>query len=144
MPSFTRLEIAELQLDRALQLYLEERDQLSAITLAGAAEAIVQGLLESSDAVPGPEGAKERAAQFSRRWRRYFRRRSLIQIAEAVRTGLQRVPDEDAVFEPDDVARDVLERAIAKYVTLTGKLSPRMRRFGALLLDDAARPVSMR
>lgn len=144
MPAFTRLEIAERQLERALQLYLDERDPLSAITLASAAEAILQRLLDTAASPPGAEAAGERAVHFTRRWRRYFRQRSLIRIAEAVRTGLQHFPEEDAAFEPDDVARDVLERAIVKYEALTGKLSPRMRRFGALLLEEAARPVAVR
>ena len=136
MPSYSRLEIAERQLERALQLYFDERDHLAAITLASAAEAILERLLEA-DRAPVAGREPKRASQFARRWRTYFRHKSLIEIAEAVRTGLRHLPDEDASFDPEDVARDVLERAIEKHVALTGQLSPRMRRFRALGLDQA-------
>lgn len=144
MASFTRQEIAGAQLERALQLYLDERDHIAAITLASAAEAILEGLLEEAGPSRPPATARDGAIQFSRRWRHYFRHRPLIRIAEAVRTGLRHVPEDDAAFEPDDVARDVLARAIAKQMELTGRLTPRMRRFGTLLLDEARRPATTR
>ena len=141
MPSFTRLEIAELQLERALQLYLDERDYVPAITLASAADAILERLLET--AAPGADdrSGRRRAAEFTRRWRGFFRHKELIELAEAVRTGLRQVPEHDPTFEPDDLARDILERAIAKHLRLAGTLSPRMRRFRALGLDDAGQPA---
>ncbi len=44
--TYTKQEIAELQLDRAICIFLDEQDFISAITLAGAAEEILGELLE--------------------------------------------------------------------------------------------------
>lgn len=44
--TYTKQEIAELQLDRAICIFLDEQDFISAITLAGAAEEILGDLLE--------------------------------------------------------------------------------------------------
>jgi hypothetical protein len=44
--NYTKQEIAELQLDRAIRIFLDEEDFISAITLAGAAEEILGELLE--------------------------------------------------------------------------------------------------
>ena len=44
----TRVEVARVQLDRALLLFLSKADYISAITLAGAAEEILGKLAEQS------------------------------------------------------------------------------------------------
>jgi len=43
---YTKQEIAEIQLERAIRIFLDEQDLISAITLAGAAEEILGELLE--------------------------------------------------------------------------------------------------
>jgi hypothetical protein len=44
--TYTKQELAEIQLDRAIRIFLDEQDLISAITLAGAAEEILGELLE--------------------------------------------------------------------------------------------------
>jgi hypothetical protein len=46
LPTFTKLQLAEHQLERALKLFLEEKDYVCAITLAGVSEEILGKLLE--------------------------------------------------------------------------------------------------
>ena len=43
----TKLEIAERQLNRAISLLIEDSDRVCAITLAGAAEEVLAGLLKA-------------------------------------------------------------------------------------------------
>ena len=45
MLTLTKQQVAEHQLERALRLFLDERDYVSAITLAGASEEILGRLL---------------------------------------------------------------------------------------------------
>lgn len=45
--TFTKLEIAERQLDRAIRCLLDEDDPICAITLAGAADVVSGGLLKN-------------------------------------------------------------------------------------------------
>lgn len=47
---FSKFEIAERQLDRAINLYLDEKDFIAAITLAGAAEEIFGNILNKDGA----------------------------------------------------------------------------------------------
>lgn len=46
IPSYSKLELAVHQLDRAIKLFIDEHDYISAITLSGAAEEISGKLLE--------------------------------------------------------------------------------------------------
>lgn len=46
IPSYTKLELAAHQLDRAVRLLLDEHDCVSAITLAGAAEEILGDMVK--------------------------------------------------------------------------------------------------
>lgn len=45
LPSYTKLELAQHQLNKAIELILDENDCISAITLAGAAEEILGDIL---------------------------------------------------------------------------------------------------
>ncbi|MBI3043928.1 MAG: hypothetical protein HYY78_14005 [Betaproteobacteria bacterium] len=45
---YTKLQLAEIQLERALQLFLDEDDYVCAVTLAGAAEELLSKLREQS------------------------------------------------------------------------------------------------
>jgi hypothetical protein len=46
LPWYTKQQLAEHQLDRAIRLLLDEKDAISAVTLAGAAEEILGKLVE--------------------------------------------------------------------------------------------------
>jgi hypothetical protein len=48
LPTYSKLEIAVHQLDRAIKLLLDEKDPISAITLAGAAEEILGKLVNEA------------------------------------------------------------------------------------------------
>lgn len=133
----SRLQVAEAQLERALELYLERRDSLPAATLASTAEAILSRLLERHGPASPPAAALEEARALSHRLSRYFRRKELVEVAEGLRSGLKHPEDDDElVFDPDEAARDILDRAITSYVRLTGRASGRMQRFQALLIEQ--------
>ena len=51
LPSFTKLQLASHQLDRAIKVLLDEKDVISAITLAGAAEEILGNIVKLNGGV---------------------------------------------------------------------------------------------
>jgi hypothetical protein len=132
-----RLQIAETQLERALELYLERQDSLSAATLASAAEQILSRLLDRHGPAAPPAAPLDGPRTLSHRLNRYFRRKELVEFAEGLRSGLEQPEGDDELgFDPDEAARDILDRAITSYATLTGRTSGRMLRFQSLLIEQ--------
>src|SRR5579859_5424988 len=90
----TKLAIAEHQLDRALRLFLDDRDYVSAITLAGASEEILGKLLEKGGRKHSLQEFVEHCVTighkvFGERWEeKHFR-----DIANHFRNGLKHITD---------------------------------------------------
>lgn len=132
-----KVRIAELQLNRALLLFMDEQDYVSAITLAGAAEGILDGLLRLEgkgdqvaldnwiDLCIAAGSLDETKAQ-----RREFAdilnwHRNELKHHDARRG--EELEDEISVGRSDAV--ECLERAISNYIALTGNHSDLILRF---------------
>lgn len=132
---YEQIYIAEQQLERALKLFLDEKDYISSITLAGAAEDIIaktlrdKGGKSSFESLKGvfyvankSTGTPDRSNKESDK--------VFNQIANGVRNGLKHysagVPLE---FDPVQEASNMLDRATSDYFCLTGNETELMRRF---------------
>ncbi|GFO67968.1 hypothetical protein GMLC_15470 [Geomonas limicola] len=117
---YSKQEIAQGQIETALELFFAKGDLFSAITLAGAAEEI---LVQLNELKKGQLGLAEKVASLF----------EILRPATKKRDGLEK----PSRFEAETVihmdarheAVFLLGRAIEEYVTLTGEPTPLMLRF---------------
>ena len=147
--------IALVQLEAALQLYLdcvEGPDQDDAdgyypvITLAGAAEEILAGVLDSSMARVR-EGRREKnaledltrtaIAVGERLDDDGLSKEEIVARANYARNRLKHWPPRGPMtFDAKEEATDLLDRAVENYYKLTSDLTDPMRRFQAMHVED--------
>lgn len=127
IPCYSKLEIAEHQLDQAIRLFLEESDCISAITLAGASEEILGKLLET-------EGKEHSLGSFVSACIKYGKliygeswgSKEFVSQANYFRDGLKHITDGRPISVPREAVIEIIDRAIENFVSLTGRESPAM------------------
>ncbi|MBI3527322.1 MAG: hypothetical protein HY067_05065 [Betaproteobacteria bacterium] len=130
MLTLTRVEIAEHQLERALQLFLDEKDYVCAITLAGASEEILGKLLEK-------EGKEHALGSFITAcvatgkvvYNENWSQKLFADMANSFRNDLKHYTNERSVTIPREAAVEILDRAIENFWALASRETPNMRRF---------------
>ena len=129
-----RSELALAQLETALQLYFENGDRGSIVTLAGAADEVFGKYLERG----GRESSyKSLVAAVTAIQAHLFGQplepeevKAIADRANAARNSLKHIGDSEIVkFDPEAEAQDMLNRAIDNYWSLEQKLTPAMERF---------------
>ena len=129
---YSKLELATMQLERAIQLYIDEKDYVSSVTLAGAAEEILGTLLTKRGKTPvlhsfvqlcmflgqAAPGDKEAYATYR-------------DMENAIRNGLKHYSDGEDIEVPQAAAADMIERAIDNFIRLTGRDSTAILRYMA-------------
>ena len=124
------LEVAEHQLERALRLFLDEKDYVCAITLAGASEEILGKLLKAF----GKEHAlgsfvtacvETGRVVYNENWSR----KTFANMANSFRNALKHYVTEDPIMVPREAAVEILDRAIENFFALTSRETENMRRF---------------
>ena len=129
-----RSELALAQLETALQLYFENGDRGSIVTLAGAADEVFGKYLERA----GRESSfKSLVAAVTAIQAHLFGKplepeevKAIADRANAARNSLKHIGDNEIVkFDLEAEARDMLNRAIDNYWSLEQKLTPAMERF---------------
>ncbi len=130
MLTLDKLEIAEHQLERSLKLFLEEKDYVCAITLAGASEEILGKLLEKS----GKEHAlgsfvKACVAAGKVVYNENWSHKDFADMANAFRNDLKHFTDGNPITIPREAAIEILDRAIENFFALTGRETESMRCF---------------
>jgi hypothetical protein len=130
MLTLTRLQVAEHQLEKALLLFLDENDYVSAITIAGASEEILGKLLEKE----GKDHAMGRFINFciaegktvsNVNWSS----RDFAGMANFYRNSLKHYTDDEVITIPPEAAIEILDRAINNYWSLTGRTTTSISRF---------------
>lgn len=128
--ALTKLQVAEHQLERALTLFLEESDIVSAITLAGASEEILGKLLEKQGKKPALSSMVEATVSIARLLQNREREsKHFIALANHFRDGLKHITDGQPLTVTREAGVEILDRAVENYFALTGWLSPAMQRF---------------
>jgi hypothetical protein len=127
----TKLQVAEVQLERAISLFFEEKDFISSITLAGAADEIFGKLREA-------EGESNSYNELNKLFT--FLRQSMLQdrpsgkefnrLVNGIRNSLKHIGDgKEMEFDPEQEAVNIIDRAIENYFALTGNESELMGKF---------------
>lgn len=128
--TLTKLEVAEHQLDLAVELFLDRQDYVASITLAGASEEILGKLLEA-------RGESHALGEFIescvRTGKHIFNEdwpaKDFAEMANYFRNGLKHYTDGAPITVSREAASEIIERAIANLWKLEGRESPRIRRF---------------
>jgi len=127
----TKLKAAETQLERALTLYLEGTDYLSAITLAGAAEEPLGKMLEKSGGKHQLHSdSSAMAVVHLHLFDERLEAKDAISHINMVRDWLKHFRDgSDLEFDARERASEIIDRAVSNYFHLTGNESTQMRQF---------------
>lgn len=135
-PTYTKQELAEHQLDRAIRLLLDENDPICAITLAGAAEEILGKLIEK-------QGGKHSLQEFidaclamgSVHSNAEWKPKDFAEIANSFRNELKHyVKGSDITVSPE-CAYGIIDRAAENLWRLTGRYSEQVSRYMYVVHD---------
>lgn len=131
---FTKLDAAKNQLETAIELHLDRRDYIPAITLAGAAEEILGKALPS-----GQKTAKQELSQVVlTKYKLTISEKELNdQYLNKTRNSLKHIGDNSEThieIEPETESLGMLARALINYVSLGLPASPVIKR-GLELLE---------
>ena len=139
--SLTNEEIALRQLERAITLFLNEKDFVSSITLAGAAEEILGNLLKIDDKSHVLEQLIEGALHLNKIHPESAQapkaRKEIANIANYYRNRMKHYNDEASItLSTDYFAADIIDRALSNYWALTKTETDLMRRFRLEILGS--------
>jgi hypothetical protein len=130
VPVYTKLQVAEHQLDRALRLLLEDKDHISAITLAGASEEILGKLLNEQGEESELENFVNACVQIGMtEFKENWKNKEFVSMANYFRNGLKHYTRGDSISIPEEAAVEIIDRAITNYWSLTAKQSELMKQF---------------
>ena len=123
--TFTKFEIAEAQLNRALDLYMSSEDLISSITLAGAAEEILGKLVIANG---GESALDEKVNQLCEMHKFVFSEtpapRDYVNLRNKARNELKHIVDGEKIdLDLEKEAVNMIRRAKANYL----KLNPSSR-----------------
>ena len=126
-----KLEVVRQQFERALQLYLDEKDYVCAITLAGAAEEPLGKMLKYKTDSNLLENLAEVMATLIKKFGGETpSRKEAIANVNRVRDWLKHYKDgTDLEFDAKWEAHEIIDRAISSYFELIGEETELMRRF---------------
>lgn len=124
------LKVAEVQLERALHLFLRESDYVCAITLAAAAEEILGKLLEAAGGTSALRDLIDQCIdtglrEFDVNWKT----KEFSEVFTYPRNELKHLAREQSVGVSRQSAGLVLGRAISNYESLVGRRTTMMSRF---------------
>jgi len=128
---FVQKEIALRQLETALALYEAGEDYFSVITLAGAAEEILAKQLRANEVANSLDEITTAAIAISRHFKAEEQAaRVFVERANRARNSLKHFrPDGTIELDPQEEARDMLNRAVDNFWRLDSTLTPAMERF---------------
>ncbi len=128
--TFTKLKIAKAQLEKAIQLFLEESDYVCSITLAGASEEVLGKLLEDKGEIPElKECAKQCEKDAENIVGSSYKEKDFVRISNFFRNGFKHYTDGEPIVFSGWAAVEMLNRAITNYFRLTGAETELMRKF---------------
>lgn len=129
--TLTNILLVEIQLKRAITLFLDDEDYVSALTLAGAAEEISGKLISKAGGRHALDEIIDASIQMERIVSEVSsERKEVIALANYFRDRLKHCKDDEPFnFSANYYAADLIMRAINNYSQLTSTETPEMRRF---------------
>ena len=125
------VEVAERQLNRSIRLFLDEKDFVSSITLAGAAEEILGYLVELAGGTHQLDQEITATLQICGKDEKDPKeRKSVAQLANYFKNRTKHYQEEgELLYLTDLSAAELIDRAISNYWALTQNETPEMERF---------------
>lgn len=128
IPLYSKMQLAEHQLERAVILYLDEKDYISSITLAGASEEILGRLLENKGETNDlNELVIAFASEYGVGWEEL--RKWVIEDENYYRNHLKHIKDGSYISIYPEAAQRKINSALANFIKLNGKQSENMKRY---------------
>ena len=129
---YTKLQLAEIQLERALQLFFDEDDYVCAATLAGAAEELLGKLREDSRETSELKALIDECVAVGRNvYREAWPTKLFSEVFTYPRNELKHTGNGSPIGIPRHAVGSIIGRAISNYRELTGKETGRMAKFMA-------------
>lgn len=127
----SKIDIAKWQLDRAIRLFLDQKDFVSSITLAGASEEILGSILRTSSDLSSYDQLQRGFYRIVEMFQgRKPCPRTFNDLANGIRNGLKHYQDgKDIEFDPEQEAMDIIQRSISNLFKITGEETVNMTRF---------------
>ena len=133
IPSFTKLELAVHQLDRAIQILLDEKDAVCSITLAGAAEEILGDMVKLQGGTSAHQEIIDECVSLSKRTTGETTRASdFHEIFAYYRNELKHLRQGSDISVNAECAYPIIEQAISNLDRLGESRSSQVNRFLAL------------
>jgi len=134
MNKFNKIDIAESQLEMALDIYFSGGNFIASLTLAGAAEEIL-GVCLKLKKIPNSldETIGTTRLTYEKLYEQQISTNEIIERANRSRNNFKHLNSEEdleIVLELEDEVHDMLERAIINYWRLKENLTQKMIRFG--------------
>jgi hypothetical protein len=129
---YTKLQLAEIQLERALQLFLDEEDYVCAVTLAGAAEELLGKLREKSGGTSELKALIDDCVTAGQNvYAETWPTKLFSKVFTYPRNEFKHIGDGSPIVILRDAVVPIVGRAITNYRELTGKETSRMTKFMA-------------
>jgi len=131
--SLSKIEIAVIQLDRAIKLFFDEKDYISSITLAGAAEEIFGKLLNNKN--ESINNALEEIIDTTIKFckessNEEVKKKDIVSLANHYRDHCKHIRNGEVLnFSVDFEAAHLIDRASENYFKLTGFETEYMLKF---------------
>lgn len=140
--TLTNLEIAHRQIERAIVLFIDDKDYVSALTLAGAAEEILGKLLNNEGREHWLDSISKsalRALGFQKKEIQSIEaakiKKAIANFANQHKNRIKHYNQDGSVtFFTDVAAAEMIDRAIANYFDLTQRETGAMGRFKELII----------
>jgi len=140
--TLSNLEVAERQLERSVVLFLDEKDYVSSLTLAGAAEEILGKLLNKEGKEHWLDSISKGALRALGFRKKTFEtpeakkaKKEIANISNYHKNRMKHYNDDGTItFAVDIEAADMIDRAISNYFKLTQRETGAMGRFKELVI----------
>lgn len=129
LPWYSKQQIAEHQLDRAIRLLLDEQDAISALTLAGAAEEILGAQVKLAGDKHSVGSFVDECLQVGQRLGENWKYNEFADMLNFTRNALKHYADGEDVCVTSEYACHLIDRAIENLRKLSLELTQQMRRY---------------
>ena len=130
LPTYTKLQLARHQLDRAIRLLLDERDPICAITLAGAAEEILGKLIQLQGGTHSLQDFIDECVTIGReRFKEEWKTKDFAEMENFYRNELKHYVAGSDITVTKECAIGIIDRAIENYWRLTGARSDDINKY---------------
>lgn len=140
--TLSNLEIAHRQIERAIVIFLDDKDYVSALTLAGAAEEILGKLLNKEGKEHWLDSISKGALRALGFWKKELQtleaakaKKEIANIANLHKNRVKHYNNDGTItFLVDVAAAEMIDRAISNYFDLTKRETGAMGRFKELVI----------